>query len=197
MEAVSFEYYLTTASILSFEDAATLLRKNSEGRGVELSPEDYILGIFDMTGELMRFAITSMATSGSLPGLSQESNASGQRNVLNDMRALRSALEALNAGHGPFAKDVSKKMDVMRSSVEKVEKSLYVVVSQIDLLLETLADHISHLDMDWSSEVLSVQKDGCQIRRPQGLSKSTADLSALTIGLGSEASISTDHDRTW
>ena len=50
------------------------------------------------------------------------------------MRALRSALEALNAGHGPFAKDVGKKMDVMRSSVEKVEKSLYVVVPQIDLL---------------------------------------------------------------
>ncbi|KXT03582.1 hypothetical protein AC578_9990 [Pseudocercospora eumusae] len=128
MEAVSFEHYLTTASMLSFEDAAILLCKNSEGRGVELSPEDYVLGIFDMTGELMRFAITSMATGGALPGLSQGPNAGGQRNVLNDMRALRSALEALNAGQGAFAKDVGKKMDVMRSSVEKVEKSLYGLV---------------------------------------------------------------------
>ncbi|KXT08469.1 hypothetical protein AC579_6323 [Pseudocercospora musae] len=128
MEAVSFEYYLTKASILGFEDAAILLQKNSEARGIELSPEDYVLGIFDMTGELMRFGITSMATRGALPGLSQGPNFGGPKNVLDDMRALRSALEALNAGHGPFAKDVDKKMDVMRSSVEKVEKSLYGLV---------------------------------------------------------------------
>ena len=41
------------------------------------------------------------------------------------MRNLRSALESLDAGTGPFARDVDKKMDVMRASVEKVEKALY------------------------------------------------------------------------
>ena len=96
-----------------------------------LSPEDYLLGIYDMTGELMRFAITNMAMSGSLPTITSPETAepaqSGapQRNVLTDMRVLRSALESLDAGNGPFARDVDKKADVMRASVEKVEKALY------------------------------------------------------------------------
>ena len=105
------------------------------GPGVALSPEDYLLGIYDMTGELMKFAITAMATNGSLPTVSLSGDGtdtgkitptpSVQRNVLTDMRNLRSALESLDAGTGPFAKDEEKKMDVMRASVEKVEKALY------------------------------------------------------------------------
>lgn len=104
-----------------------------DGPGVELSMEDYLLGIYDMTGELMKFAITAMATNGELPAISSvpgdsfngSSGATTQRNVLTDMRGLRAALEGLNVGYGPFAKDVEKKMDVMRQSVEKVEKALY------------------------------------------------------------------------
>lgn len=106
-----------------------------DGPGVELSPEDYLLGIYDMTGELMKFAITAMATDGALPtitpsnsgGAGGEGNSPGiQRNVLTDMRGLRSALESLNAGTGPFAREVEKKLEVMQASVEKVEKALCV-----------------------------------------------------------------------
>ena len=124
MEAASFEHYVTTASLLTYDDAAKqLLAQDKEGPGIELSAEDYLLGIFDMTGELMRFAITTMATGGVLPGVASEGT-TGQRNVLHDLRALRSALESLNAGQGPFAKEAEKKMDVMKTSVEKVERSL-------------------------------------------------------------------------
>lgn len=133
MEAASFEHYLTTAKLLTYEEAAAKMRLlDSEGPGVQLSPEDYLLGIYDMTGELMRFSITVMATNGSLPMIkadssdatSHEREQTSERNVLNDMRRLRSALEALNAGSGPFAKDCEKKMEVMRQSVNKVEQSL-------------------------------------------------------------------------
>lgn len=105
-----------------------------DGPGVELSPDDYLLGLYDFTGELMKFAITTMATSGELPAITaaQDGNTAGgdsspgmQRNVLTDMRDLRSALESLDAGLGPFARDVEKKMGVMRQSVEKVERALY------------------------------------------------------------------------
>lgn len=100
---------------------------------MELGYEDYLLGIYDMTGELMRFAITAMATSGSLPAPSpstaQASDSmdvdQADRNILTDMRTLRSSLEELNTAGGPFAKEVDKKMDVMKQSVEKVEKALY------------------------------------------------------------------------
>lgn len=134
MEAASFEHYLVTAKLLTYEEAVAKMRSlDVEGPGVLLSPEDYLLGIYDMTGELMRFAITAMATNGALPMIAAESSdamsdetvQAGERSVLNDMRRLRSALEAFNAGaYGPFAKDCEKKMEVMRQSVDKVEQSL-------------------------------------------------------------------------
>jgi predicted translin family RNA/ssDNA-binding protein len=127
IEAASFEHYLTQARILPYDEAVTQVKGlDPDGPGVDLSLEDYILGIYDMTGELMKFAITTMATNGALPTISQpEPGTSLQRNVLTDMRNLRSALESLEPGFGPFAKDVERKMDVMKASVEKVEKALY------------------------------------------------------------------------
>lgn len=135
IEAASFEHYLTTASIISYEDAASKMKNlDADGPGVGLSPEDYLLGIYDMTGELMKFSITAMATNGSLPTIKSEGEAqamdvpsqtANQRTVLTDMRNLRAALESLDCGFGPFPKDVEKKMDVMQASVEKVEKALY------------------------------------------------------------------------
>jgi len=150
MEAASFQHYLETARLMGYEEARSLIREigkavdedSGEEVGVELSPEDYVLGIYDMTGELMRFAITAMAMGGLpvIPASAEEGDAmevdekpalgqpTSQRNVLTDMRQLRSALEGLNAGTGPFAKDADKKADVMRTSVEKVEKSLYGLI---------------------------------------------------------------------
>lgn len=138
IEAASFEHYLTTAALLSYEEACAKVRAlDADGPGVELSFEDYVLGIYDMTGELMRFAITTMATSGALPeprgqqgeGEMEVDAAEGgqqKRNVLTDLRALRSALESLNTnGTGPFGKEADKKAEVMRQSVEKVERALY------------------------------------------------------------------------
>ncbi|GIZ39732.1 hypothetical protein CKM354_000310400 [Cercospora kikuchii] len=130
MEAASFEHYLTTGSLITYEESTARLRQMDQGGpGITLSIEDYLLGIFDMTGELMRFAITTMAMNGAMPTITA-SNASGQtpRSMLNDMRALRSALEALNARGGPLGKDLDKKMEVMQTSVEKVERALYGLV---------------------------------------------------------------------
>lgn len=137
--------------MLTYEEAAAKIRAlDPEGAGVGLGYEDYVLGIYDMTGELMRFAITAMATSGALPTPSpsppsQETSSSAPttnsetmdldtatsppnptRNILTDLRHLRSALESLNtSGTGPFGKEADKKADVMRQSVEKVERALY------------------------------------------------------------------------
>ncbi|TKA79129.1 hypothetical protein B0A55_02419 [Friedmanniomyces simplex] len=140
MEAACFQHYLETATLISDEDAAQKLRElDAEGPGIRLSPEDWVLGVYDMTGELMRFAITAMATSGELPTITSPSSSSDamdvdggggrqQRNVLIDMRGLRAALEGLDTGFGPFAKDASMKMRVMQTSVEKVEKALYGLI---------------------------------------------------------------------
>jgi hypothetical protein len=119
---------------------------------VPLSPEDYILGICDMTGELMRFSVTSMATNGKLPAgrakatpkASPSSNtddvdkmdvdsaptasdAQKPRTVLDDLRAIRLQLEMFEAPGGPkwVSELETKKMPVMRECVDKVEKALY------------------------------------------------------------------------
>lgn len=179
LEAASFEHYLATGTLLSYEDAAAQQRKlDAEGPGVDLSPEDYLLGIFDMTGELMRFAITAMATSGSLPSVDNRTaeGTASERNVLDDLRGIRSALESLNAGsNGPFAKDVEKKMEVMRNSVEKVERSLY------ESFRERLWLSCTDMLVDMASLCVerSGRKGGCQIPMVAGQLRSKSELPGM------------------
>lgn len=142
VEAASFEHYLTRGQLLSYTDAvAGLNRLDTTSKGIELSVEDYLLGIFDMTGELMRFGITAMATNGELPQvkrnpsgktdgeadapMSDQDQSSQHNDILSDMRELRALLESIGTSGGPFASEVNKKKDVMQASVEKVEKALY------------------------------------------------------------------------
>jgi predicted translin family RNA/ssDNA-binding protein len=98
--------------------------------GVLLTIDDYALGLFDLSGELMRFAITTMATTGSLPA-SKNKDGFVDRTILMDLRQLRTQFEALDtmscSGTG-LAKDVEKKMEVMVQSVEKVETAVYGMI---------------------------------------------------------------------
>lgn len=147
MESLSFQHYLETQSLISYEESCTKLAElGGEGGAILLTPEDYILGIFDMVGELMRFAVTAMATSGALPGgesrptpaasAEQKEDAMDvdkpaqkpRSNVLEDMRELRTHLESLDIGDRKFSDDVDKKMGVMRNCVEKVENALYGLI---------------------------------------------------------------------
>ncbi|EOA81528.1 uncharacterized protein SETTUDRAFT_165971 [Exserohilum turcica Et28A] len=155
MEALSFQHYLETQSLISYEEAKARINAMSGGAGpINFTPEDYILGVCDMTGELMRFSVTSMATSGKLPsGKQAESNkrlkhdheedggdkmeideqapaaseAQKPRTVLDDLRAVRLQLEMFDVrGGSKFAAELeTKKMPVMRECVDKVEKGLY------------------------------------------------------------------------
>jgi len=97
-----------------------------QGQTIDLTPEDYLLGVFDMTGELMRFAITSIATSGSLPSSTSEA----QRTPLTDLQSFRRLLSMFDYGEraGGFARDSSKKLEVTLQSVEKVERAMYGLV---------------------------------------------------------------------
>jgi hypothetical protein len=155
MEALSFQHYLETQSLIAYDEAQSKLSAMSGEAGkVSLSLEDYVLGICDMTGELMRFSVTSMATHGNLPSGKQTPNKKIKldtdhddpsdkmdldeklpepqdeqkpRTVLDDLRAIRLQLEMFEApGGSKFALDLKKtKMPVMRECVDKVEKALY------------------------------------------------------------------------
>lgn len=159
MEALSFQHYLETQSLISYDEAKSRIASMSGEAGpISFTPEDYILGVCDMTGELMRFAVTSMATSGKLPAskqadsnkrLKQEhdqedggdkmeideqtpaaSETHKPRTVLDDLRAVRLQLEMFEVpGGSKFAAELeTKKMPVMRECVDKVEKGLYGLI---------------------------------------------------------------------
>jgi hypothetical protein len=108
-------------------------------QGIRLKPEDYTLALFDLTGEMMRFAITSIATT-SLSLVSSLSNDESDAScgepqppallLLRHLRDLRQTFESLDVtgAMGHFAQDVDKKMGVMKESVEKVEMGMYGVV---------------------------------------------------------------------
>jgi predicted translin family RNA/ssDNA-binding protein len=124
MEAVSFEHYLRHQTLITIEQAQKLLPES-----IDLTGDDYVLGIFDLVGELMRFAITTMATTGSLPGSKSEEG--GERDILIDLRSLRTSFQALDTtscGCTGLGKDVEKKMEVMKTCVEKVETAVYGMI---------------------------------------------------------------------
>ena len=128
MEAVSFQHYVETQRLISYEEAQAKIPGS-----VHLTEDDYVLGLFDLVGELMRFAITSMATSGVLPRGSALGSESDGRDILTDLRSLRTAFETLDTTHGtqdgsPLKRDLEKKMEVMKTCVEKVENAVYGMI---------------------------------------------------------------------
>jgi predicted translin family RNA/ssDNA-binding protein len=122
MEAISFEHYLHNQRLITIEEAAATLPAN-----VNLTSDDYVLGIFDLVGELMRFAITTMATTGSLPGSEKSPDLAEGRDILMDLRSLRMSFQALDTTSCAdtfLGKDADKKMEVMKTCVEKVETAV-------------------------------------------------------------------------
>ncbi|KAI4192450.1 MAG: hypothetical protein LQ348_003148 [Seirophora lacunosa] len=127
VEAISFQHYLETQNLITHREAQDMIPG-----GVELAAEDYVLGLFDLTGELMRFGITGMATGGTLPRGSGNDGNEG-RDILADLRSLRTSFESLDtssssANWSPLKRDIAKKVEVMRESVEKVEKAVYGMI---------------------------------------------------------------------
>lgn len=129
MEAISFQRYIETQRLITYEEAQRTI-----SGGVVLTEDDYVLGLFDLVGELMRFAITNMATNGTLPRGGQEhQDLEPERDILMDLRALRTGFESLDttigvADSSPLKRDVEKKMEVMKTCVEKVENAVYGMI---------------------------------------------------------------------
>lgn len=156
MESLLFQHYLATQTLLSYEESeVTMNELVAEQEAVEgedrkgkpqinLTPEDYILGVYDMTGELMRFSITAMATTGNLPSGSRETDQdvdmaesgadastrkASQRTALSDIREIEARLQALDVEYGSrFHRDAESKAKVLHQCVEKVERALYGLV---------------------------------------------------------------------
>lgn len=129
VEALAFERYLTSGDMVDLTTSGHFDNVLVDNKVTE---DDYVLGLCDLTGEMMRFAVTSMATNGTLlktysTGRSGEENT---RTILSDLRSISAHLEGLvtnssSSAQTPLTRELLKKLEVTRESVEKVEKAAY------------------------------------------------------------------------
>ncbi|KAG8167471.1 hypothetical protein KVR01_003160 [Diaporthe batatas] len=145
IEALTFAHYLRTQCLMGFGEAVAKVAELSEhpsdkmdvdvgdppaaaGTGclrpsVLITEDDYLMGIFDLSGEMMRFATTSAALAGKMAGGSATPPADGrERTIAVDMQDLGSFFEMLPQ---QYTKSYQVKLSTLRSSVLKVEKLAY------------------------------------------------------------------------
>ncbi|KAL6923317.1 hypothetical protein ACHAPO_001483 [Fusarium lateritium] len=113
VEALSFAHYLRHQTVITPTQTQAAMPE-----GMTLTPHDYMYGIFDLFGELMRFATVTTAQTGELAG-------NGERNIMGDIQELGCAFELLP---DVPTKDWRGKMGAMKQSVKKVEKLGYGLV---------------------------------------------------------------------
>ncbi|KAJ5895662.1 hypothetical protein N7495_007353 [Penicillium taxi] len=134
IEAISFDHYLRTQTLITHEEVSGRLPAE-----IEVTADDYLGGLFDLTGEMMRFAVTTLgsgSTETEEPTDEPTSQIQGPRlsktqaGIVVDLRAMRAHTERLSIPrrHAFMMRDYGKKLEVMQSSVEKVERAAYGIL---------------------------------------------------------------------
>ncbi|EIW64521.1 Translin [Trametes versicolor FP-101664 SS1] len=133
IEALSFAHYLEHRTLISYDQVQSTLSDCDGIPFFPLSLEDYLLGLADLTGELMRFAIAAISRRG---GRQKASD------VCSFVRACKADFEGLT----PHFKELRKKQSVTTQSLEKIEDAAYAVVvrtSEYDMPPELLDDLVA------------------------------------------------------
>ena len=121
VEALSFAHYLRHQTLLGPGAAQAAVPAVA---AVALTPRDYLYGVFDLFGEMMRFATVTTAQEGRLVG-GGGGRGEGGRHILADMQELGCAFEMLPDVPG---REHRGKVEAMRQSVRKVERLGYGLV---------------------------------------------------------------------
>jgi len=117
VEAVTFLQYLRDGTLLTMDHICTMITpSNGELSSFHINFGDYIQGVADLTGELMRYCITS-ASSGNRDMCYQ---------ILDFMRIVHNGFKAL-----PNAFLYSSKIEVMEASLKKVEQVCFKLTLQV------------------------------------------------------------------
>lgn len=140
IEALTFAHYLRTQALMGYEDTVAKIAALSHhvdemdvdaGEPAEpaadqdarhpvfVTEQEYLMGIFDLSGEMMRFATIIAALNGALAG---RDGGPEDRTIVKDMQDLGSLFEMLPQQPG---KSYAMKLETLRQSVLKVEKLGY------------------------------------------------------------------------
>ncbi|THH32327.1 hypothetical protein EUX98_g1863 [Antrodiella citrinella] len=124
IEALSFTHYLETGKLVSYDEVQQTLSHESE---------DYLLGLSDLTGELMRYAISA---------ISQQ----GGRTKANEVCAFVRDCKSYFDVYTTHFRELRKKQQVTTQSLEKIEDAAYAIAvrtSEYDIPPELLDDIVA------------------------------------------------------
>ncbi|KAG5733059.1 Translin-associated protein X [Termitomyces sp. T112] len=133
IEALSFAHYLEHRSLITFDQVQQTLSDSDGVPYFPLTVSDYLLGLSDLTGELMRFAISAISRRGGRATAIE---------VCAFVRACKADFERVT----PYIRDLSKKQTVTAQSLEKIEDAVYAIVvreSEYALPQEMLDDIVA------------------------------------------------------
>ena len=114
VEALSYLSYLKSAKLISLREAQRSIEW-SDSVILELNPNDFVLGIADLSGELMRRCTNAVT----------EGNRSQPFELLGFMRALYCGV--LSLPPSASCRELSRKLPVLQSNVLKVERICYTL----------------------------------------------------------------------
>ncbi|KAI0108889.1 Translin [Nemania sp. FL0031] len=131
VEAVTFAHYLRHQTLMTPEEAQAALPTTAEAAAIPLTAADYVFGVFDLTGEMMRFATAVTALSGGIPTGEGKAGGEGEgedgkRTILTDMQDVSSMLQICPTVGGKTIV-YAKKLGIMVEQVRKVERLGYGV----------------------------------------------------------------------
>ena len=118
VEALSYYVYLRRGQLVGLNEAQSWLEfPEQEGGGagvrVPLSQLNYVLGVGDLTGELMRMCITAVGA--------------GQQEIPLQLLPFITSIYCGFQSLPHIARDISQKLRTMRSSVAKIETACYTL----------------------------------------------------------------------
>ncbi|KAG8856974.1 hypothetical protein FRB91_011964 [Serendipita sp. 411] len=114
IEAVSYMHFIRTGQLIQYEEMKKWLSDDSGVLLIPLPFDEFLLGISDLTGELMRFAITSIARGG---------GRAKAEDVCSFVRKCKADFERFT----PYVRELSKKQQTTKQSMQKIEEANYAV----------------------------------------------------------------------
>ncbi|KAK0456355.1 Translin [Armillaria borealis] len=133
IEALSFSHFLEHGTLITFDQVQRTLCDSEGAPYFPLTISDYMLGLSDLTGELMRYSISGLTKRG------------GRLQAMDTLGFVRNC-KADFEGFTPYVRFLSKKQSVTAQSLQKIEDAVYAIVvrsSEYDLPPEMLDDIVS------------------------------------------------------
>ncbi|CAO3677269.1 unnamed protein product [Rhizopus stolonifer] len=112
IEAVSFYHYLLYEEIIEKKQIDAYFKDEDNTQWLNVRNEDYILGLADLTGELMRYAIYIVSSGKYDQAMT----------ICKTLREIDDEFEIIASSYLPYLK---KKMGPLKASIKKVEQACY------------------------------------------------------------------------